>query len=117
MIKYDKRKFKAYQIPGVDEADFKDDAGNIILVTGVRKQSGSFYKKCKICSRESINLKECNCCKWYFCDVHIKPKHIEDMSNKNFGHLCSPYTEQNPYVEQQDKEKMQKQSIWKRLKK
>lgn len=111
MIKYDKRKIKAYQIPGVDEADFR------IVITEVRKQGGSLFKKCKICLRGSIDLKECDYCKWYFCDVHIKPKHIDDMSNSKVGHLCNPYSEQYPNIEQQDNKKIQKQSIWKRLKK
>jgi len=75
------------------DADFKDEEDNRILITKVRERGSSIFKKCKICSKESINLKECDYCKWYFCEVHLKPKLIDDMSNKNVGHLCTPYTE------------------------
>ena len=104
MIKYDKRKFRAYQIPGVDEADFQTEDTHLVI-TRSEQRGKSLFKKCSICSRESTNLKECKYCKKLFCEVHIEPKHPQEFLESKVGHPCIPYAKEHPYVEQQNNKK------------
>ncbi len=111
-IKIEGKRYIYREIPKTPVKTIKTEKKKI-----VGKQDSGLFQNCKICSRDTINIKECEYCERHFCDNHIKPIHVEDKSNKNLGHLCKPYSEQNPYVEKKENEKKQKKSFWRRWKK
>ena len=124
MIKYDKRKFKAYQTSGVDEAEFQKEEtkrGENENWNGSKRKEG---KKCSFCFKKSNELIECKYCKELFCKDHIEPKTGHDFLRSKGGHPCKPYTKQQkdeqPSVEHSSVEKNrmdERQSFWNKLRK
>jgi predicted nucleic acid binding AN1-type Zn finger protein len=88
----------------------------------IKESSISLFKKCSLCSVESVNLTDCKYCKERFCKDHIEAKTINDSLKSKKGHLCSALNkkQKNIKAEKQLPEKQsnvdKKQSFWKRLK-